>query len=82
MNTEELIKLCEIVSETCKEIKEIKYTILNYVPYQACPICNGKGRIAGNTYGNTYSTSVFSTCPTCNGQRIIPMYVVKENNKS
>ncbi len=35
--------------------------------WQKCPICNGEGRITNNGY----SSSLFSTCPTCNGTRII-----------
>ena len=44
------------------------------VPYQACPICNGTGQI--NLSGIT--SACYETCTTCEGNKIIPQYIVPE----
>ncbi len=38
--------------------------------WQKCPICNGEGKVTSSSY-TTSSFFICSTCPTCNGSRII-----------
>ena len=65
--------------------KPNSYNVVNCVPYQKCPICDGSGLdtrfvCAGSPFGQI--------CTVCDGKRIIPMHVIKEelkvveNNKS
>lgn len=45
---------------------------MNCIPYQKCPVCDGKGFV--------WNTGVISsvTCDVCNGAKIIPMYIVED----
>ncbi len=45
-------------------------SIINFIPYQQCPICLGKGRVSDD--GISSVTSV--VCDVCQGAKIIPMY--------
>lgn len=54
--------------------KPIKYKVLDYVPYQQCPVCHGAGRI--QIYSTTSSVS-YLICKVCDGAMIIPMCVVR-----
>ncbi len=42
--------------------------IVECVPYQLCPKCNGTGL--------TYYYTAINKCDVCNGSKIIPMHVV------
>jgi len=57
------------------EIKpiEVEIKVLNAVPYQLCPLCNGEGKALA--FG---TSSVWQTCKVCNGKMIIPMFVLPE----
>jgi hypothetical protein len=68
-----------------EEIKEIlkNQTNIIYVPQQACPRCNGEGKLWDMSGGLSYihgtggvSTMNVSTCPVCNGKGIIPMHKI------
>lgn len=54
-----------------KEI-ELKYNILNCVPYQICPVCNGAGQVVAHGF----TSSVYETCTVCHGAKIIPMHIL------
>lgn len=62
---------------------EIEYKIINAVPYQLCPKCNGQGIVSKPPYiaGDVHewaSTQVSFQCDVCNGSKIIPMLVIDE----
>ena len=66
-------------SENNKEIKAMQYdTMLPTVPYQLCPKCGGDGVVlVQNWYGSPTSiSSGTQTCDVCDGNKIIPMYIV------
>ena len=54
------------------------------IPYQLCPKCNGQGivskppYIAGDVHEWVSSCCTF-TCDVCNGAKIIPMFIIKED---
>ena len=50
--------------------------ILNYVPYQLCPKCQGEGEVPNCEPGCTYINK--KPCDVCNGAKIIPMAVVSK----
>lgn len=51
------------------EIEETKY-----IPYQKCPICEGKGLVIP-----IYDTSsLYEQCDVCLGKKIIPMHEIRE----
>lgn len=58
------------------------YPLLQYVPYQACPKCQGQGIVSKPPYvpGDQSSWSTSSAmsfqCDVCKGQKIIPMCVI------
>lgn len=63
------------------------------IPYQLCPKCNGQGTVSKPPYtaGDVYewsSSSCQFQCDVCNGQKIIPMFIlpqevkIKEGKKS
>ncbi len=62
-------------------MEEIK--ILKAIPYQKCPKCDGQGtvskppHIAGDVY-EWSSSSISHTCDICNGNKIIPMFIVDD----
>lgn len=46
----------------------------NYIPYQLCPKCDGRGNVP-----NHYPTSLlYLDCDVCNGEKIIPMYSISK----
>jgi Zn finger protein HypA/HybF involved in hydrogenase expression len=55
------------------KVPHTKYNILDYVPYQKCPLCEGTGTIKHEAFDDK--------CPVCNGERIIPMHIIKEELK-
>ena len=55
--------------------------VMPCVPYQVCPKCNGQGQVTKPPYiagdQNTWSSSsAISQCDVCNGQKIIPMFIL------
>ncbi len=65
---------------------EIEIKIVEVVPFQTCPKCNGQGsvskppEIAGDI--TTWSDCVgIHTCNVCNGEKVIPMHVIEANEK-
>ncbi len=50
--------------------------IISFVPYQRCPICDGKGVININT-PTSLSTMI---CTVCKGKQIIPMCSIDSLN--
>ena len=61
--------------EPLKQIKNVKTgtKIVNYVPYQKCPVCDGTGIIIRTVFNHT-ATYTQNTCDVCNGTKIIPMH--------
>lgn len=51
---------------------EVDVKVLNAVPYQLCPLCNGMGKTP------TSGSSTFQICNVCKGAMIIPMFVLPE----
>lgn len=49
------------------------WRVLEAVPYQCCPVCNGKGEVLADGFTN----SVYQTCKVCAGAMIIPMYIIR-----
>jgi DnaJ-class molecular chaperone len=49
------------------------------VPYQSCPACSATGYVFNSV--ENYTVSYQTTCPVCNGARIIPQCVL-ENKES
>lgn len=74
----------EAVENKSEEKKdEIQYKILQVVPYQLCPKCNGQGQVSKPPYiaGDVpewSSSSVIFQCDVCSGAKVIPMFVVSE----
>jgi len=58
-------------------MEEIKYKIVDAIPYQVCPLCNGNGKVLADGF----TSNVYATCPVCNDQRIIPMHVNQLKDK-
>ena len=58
--------------------------VLAAVPYQLCPKCNGQGQvskppyIAGDVLEWSSSSCIFP-CDVCNGNKIIPMFIVSQD---
>lgn len=50
--------------------KEVSEPLIQMSMYQACPICEGHGTIRA-------PHMQILPCPTCKGERIIPMHIVK-----
>ena len=44
--------------------------IVDYVPYQKCPVCNGDGKV------KIGKTQVLEVCRVCAGGGVIPMHVI------
>ena len=62
--------------------EEVKF--VKVVPYQKCPKCDGQGSVSKPPYiaGDVFewsSTQAIHVCDICNGEKIIPMYVLEEN---
>jgi hypothetical protein len=77
------------IGKMCKKQKQT-VNIVQYVPYQLCPKCNGEGEVLKNVLcgSPTSISSGFETCNLCHGKMVIPMCIVKPeeisltNNKS
>ena len=56
------------------------YTVLETVPYQKCPVCEGMGQLFVNQLDayNTNSSIRDKPCHVCGGSGIIPMYIVNK----
>lgn len=50
--------------------------VVDCVPYQRCPICDGTGTVWAGDF-----TIAYKTCDVCNGRKIIPMYPLPEPPK-
>ena len=46
-----------------------KFQLVDVVPYQKCPLCDG----SGETIADGFINGVTQTCKVCKGERIIPM---------
>lgn len=55
---------------------------LSAVPYQKCPVCEGKGTIFIENYNHdrTDIGGEERCCQTCEGKGIIPMHIVTIDN--
>ena len=53
-----------------------KYKVLDVIPWQICPKCNGSGYVPCASGGSAWYISV--SCDVCGGKKIIPMHVVKK----
>ena len=62
--------------KTKDKMEQVEVKIVECVPYQKCPICEGKGLLLDWT-----GTSLLNRCKTCNGNGIIPMHVLPEEVK-
>ena len=47
------------------------------IPYQACPVCNGSGKVLAEGC----ISSLYQTCKVCNGAMIIPMALSPSNTE-
>lgn len=47
---------------------------MNCIPYQKCPVCDGKGFV----WNTGVSSSVSSPCDVCHGAKIIPMHIIPD----
>ena len=75
----DVITMMRTYSES--QLKEVKET--KYIPMQKCPKCDGQGIVSKPPWisgdQQTWdSTSVNHQCDVCNGQKIIPMFELKE----
>jgi len=61
--------------------EQIKYNILNCVPYQVCPICKGEGFTTKYMVGSITNLSQ-CMCSVCQGRKIIPMCIVNNEIKN
>jgi excinuclease UvrABC ATPase subunit len=52
------------------QMEETDSVSVKCIPFQVCPICNGKGQVVATGF----TSSVYQQCDVCNGQKIIPMY--------
>lgn len=59
----------ELVDELFILIMPERDEFAHCVPYQRCPICEGSGKIPAEGF----TSSIYMTCDTCNGMKIIPM---------
>lgn len=60
--------------------------VCHAVPYQLCPKCNGQGTVSKPPYisGDVHqwsSSSCQFQCDVCQGQKIIPMFIIPEEIK-
>lgn len=53
------------------------YRVLEAVPYQCCPVCNGIGKVLADGF----TSAVYQTCKVCNGAMIIPMHILPTDYK-
>jgi len=67
----ELTKLGMELAELRAENRLLREFGSNYVPWQCCPVCNGRGEVMIN---DVYTTYQYQVCPTCLGKRIILMH--------
>jgi DnaJ-class molecular chaperone len=61
-----------------------KVNIVSAVPYQLCPKCNGQGQVSMPPYvagdvRDVMSTGGIFQCDVCNGNKVIPMFIIKTN---
>lgn len=61
--------------------------VCRVVPYQLCPKCNGQGTVSKPPYisGDVHqwsSSSIQFQCDVCQGQKIIPMFILPEEVKT
>ena len=58
-----------------------KINIVSAVPYQLCPKCNGQGQVCRPQFitDNAMTTNAAYICDVCNGNKIIPMFIIKTN---
>lgn len=53
----------------------MKTKIVNYIPYQTCPVCSGSGTIRKDSI----NTTCLTICNICKGAKIIPMHEIKDS---
>ena len=66
-------ELCEGEIDN-KEQQINNEALLETVPYQCCPVCNGTGQVLADGF----TSAVYQPCKVCNGAMIIPMYIVEK----
>lgn len=59
--------------------KKQAYIKFKYIPYQKCPVCDGKGRVFNGMLEPFEPTLRigWNTCHCCEGRGIIPMHEIK-----
>ena len=55
-------------------MEKIEVKVLECVPYQKCPVCDGEGVI--KTPSRIEKLLISVTCNVCKGAKIIPMHIV------
>ena len=70
------LTLVDMLLEYERKVKKLhKSSVINCVPYQKCPVCEGSGQIYINQL-NPDITSIsigYKPCHVCEGKGIIPM---------
>lgn len=60
-------------------MKSEKYKVIECVPFQRCPICNGTGtEFVAQIDPMTTATYGYQICTVCGGSKVIPMAVIPE----
>lgn len=72
--------LHEMDADSFSQLQDIKQKVkvLEVVPYQVCPLCNG----SGNNLADGFTSAVYQPCKVCYGSRIIPMYIIERDKLS
>lgn len=82
---QEIVRICDEMKESDMEQQSIANKTVSSIPYQLCPKCNGQGQtskppyVAGDVHQWSSSSCSFP-CDVCNGSKIIPMFIVSQDN--
>lgn len=73
ISDEDYKKHCDEIADAVVS-KNNSYTVLATVPYQCCPVCNGRGEVVADGF----TSSVYQKCTVCDGQKIIPTAIIPQ----